>query len=322
MKNSSARKSTSRISDQKYSRSGRIEESPGGAIRRTLQKWIERKSRDHTGAHFTNTGVARKNALYEWVQRVRRCRIDLKWKIISRSQSTGSRSKFSICVEPRPRPAIWHMEFVWDTGKRVWKSTSSDRFMTDTLSRNSSHFESKCYRWKPCAEEYRETCRQKWRTKSRYYSNAEICRETVNHEFFLSGRRTTELYGWSAKTANLTSFISINSPFNVNMLEDKIQNPSKCLFRFSLGGYVMDQRSGVGRFGGWFKIIAINSCSFPEFRDAGRENGIFSEQDHVEFLPQEKGQSGGTESSERGSVPSRKTGRLLDLRLLSSHWCS
>ena len=30
-------------------------------------------------------------------------------------------------------------------------------------------------------------------------------------------------------------------PFNVYMLEDKIQNPSKCLFRFSLGGYVMDQ---------------------------------------------------------------------------------
>ena len=29
------------------------------------------------------------------------------------------------------------------------------------------------------------------------------------------------------------------------MLEDKIQNIGKCLFRFSLGGYVMDQRSGM-----------------------------------------------------------------------------
>ena len=51
------------------------------------------------------------------------------------------------------------------------------------------------------------------------------------------------------------------------MLEDKIQNTGKCLFQFSLGGYVLDQRSGDGRFGGWFKIIAINSglYSFPDF---------------------------------------------------------
>ena len=38
--------------------------------------------------------------------------------------------------------------------------------------------------------------------------------------------------------------------FNVFMLEDKIQNPGKFLFRFSLGGYVMDQRSEDGRFSG------------------------------------------------------------------------
>ena len=49
---------------------------------------------------------------------------------------------------------------------------------------------------------------------------------------------------------------------------------------------------------------------------------IFSDQDHLDFLLQEKGQSGGTESSERGSVPSRKTDPLHDLRPLSSHWCS
>ena len=40
-----------------------------------------------------------------------------------------------------------------------------------------------------------------------------------------------------------------------------IQKSSDCLFWFSIGSNVMDQRSGVGRFGGWFKIIAINSCS-------------------------------------------------------------
>ena len=44
-----------------------------------------------------------------------------------------------------------------------------------------------------------------------------------------------------------------------SMLEDKIQNPSKCLFWFSLRGDVLDQRSGDGRFGGRLKIIALIS---------------------------------------------------------------
>ena len=43
---------------------------------------------------------------------------------ISLSQSTGSRSKSSIYVEPRPQPAIEYMEFVWGTGKRFWQSTT------------------------------------------------------------------------------------------------------------------------------------------------------------------------------------------------------
>ena len=57
---------------------------------------------------------------------------------------------------------------------------------------------------------------------------------------------------------------------------------------------------------------------FTRFRDAGREDCVCSEQDHPEFPVQEKGQSRGTGSSERGPFPSRKTDRLHDLRLLSS----
>ena len=107
------------------------------------------------------------------------------------------------------------------------------------------------------------------------------------------------------------------------MLEDRIQNPSKFLFRFPFGGNVMHQRSGDGRVGGRSDVIALKLrfFSFPEFWDAGCEDCICSEQDHPEFLLQEKGQFGGTESSERRSVPSRKTDRLHDLRLLPSHWC-
>ena len=38
----------------------------------------------------------------------------------------------------------------------------------------------------------------------------------------------------------------------------RFKNHVKLMFRFSLGSYVMDQRSGGGQFGGRLKIIAIN----------------------------------------------------------------
>ena len=44
--------------------------------------------------------------------------------------------------------------------------------------------------------------------------------------------------------------------------------------------------------------------------------------DHPEFPIQEESQSRGTESSERGSVSTRKTDRVHELRLLSSDWRS
>ena len=61
---------------------------------------------------------------------------------------------------------------------------------------------------------------------------------------------------------------------------------------------------------------------FPFFWNAGCENCFRFEQDHPEFPFQEKGQSGGTESPKRGSVSTRKTDRLHDLRQLSSDWRS
>ena len=45
-------------------------------------------------------------------------------------------------------------------------------------------------------------------------------------------------------------FDKILHTLNVFMFEDEIQNQGKFMFRFSLGGYVMDQRSGDGRFSG------------------------------------------------------------------------
>ena len=84
------------------------------------------------------------------------------------------------------------MEFVWDTGKRFWQSSFYVRFITDTLSRNSSPDESKCHRCNPSAGKYRETCRGRWRTIWEHNTNADVCRKAVNHEFFLTSGNSTE----------------------------------------------------------------------------------------------------------------------------------
>ena len=56
-------------------------------------------------------------------------------------------------------------------------------------------------------------------------------------------------------------------------LENKIQESSDYLFGFSIGHYVMDQRSGDGRFIGRIKVIAIGWLKdFPRLWDAGRED--------------------------------------------------
>ena len=53
------------------------------------------------------------------------------------------------------------------------------------------------------------------------------------------------------------------------MLEDKIQESSDYLFCFSIGNYVMDHRSGDGRFNGRILILAIRCWKeFSKFRDA------------------------------------------------------
>ena len=63
---------------------------------------------------------------------------------------------------------------------------------------------------------------------------------------------------------------------------------------------------------------SVYGKEFPKLRDAGREDCLCSEQDHLQFPVQEEGQSRRAESPERGPVSTRKTDRLYDLRLLSS----
>ena len=84
-----------------------------------------------------------------------------------------------------------------------------------------------------------------------------------NHEFFFPvDIPQNSMVGQQRQQISELQFDKIIlHTFNVFMLEDMIQTPSKCLFQFT-GGNGMDRKSGDGRFGGRFEIIALNSGFF------------------------------------------------------------
>ena len=66
---------------------------------------------------------------------------------------------------------------------------------------------------------------------------------------------------------------------------------------------------------------SIQGCThFPNFEVLDAKIAYALNKDHPEFLLQEEGQSGGTESPKRGPVSVRKTDRLPDLRSIPGHW--
>ena len=118
--------------------------------------------------------------------------------IIPRSQSTSSQSKSSFYAKPRQTLATWCLEFVWTTRKRFWQSTHHVRFITDTLSRNFSLYDSKCYRCGSSAGKYKATWRKRRRTNWEHDYNA--WKKAVNHEFVFANGNPKEFYGWAKTT--------------------------------------------------------------------------------------------------------------------------
>ena len=50
---------------------------------------------------------------------------------------------------------------------------------------------------------YRRFWSNRWRSKWGHNFNADVCKKAVDYEFIISGGNSTELYGWTAKTANI-----------------------------------------------------------------------------------------------------------------------
>ena len=95
-----------------------------------------------------------------------------------------------------------------------------------------------------------------------------------------------------------SSFWQIPYANNICLLEDKIQNWGMYLFTVSHGSYVIYQRSGDVGISGWSQILVFSKRkSNTRFWSTPREKCFSTEQDHPEYPLQEKGQSGGNESS-------------------------
>ena len=80
------------------------------------------------------------------------------------------------------------------------------------------------------------------------------------------------------------------------VLEDKIQNPSKFLFRFSADAMLWIKEVDLVDSVDELKIFAVNCREgFPEFELLDARTGSALNKIHPEFPLQEIGQSGGTE---------------------------
>ena len=104
-----------------------------------------------------------------------------------------------------------------------------------------------------------------------------------------------------SKDCKSRSFILINSHnFNVFMLEDKIQNHVSSCSGFLSEAMLWIKEVEIVESVDDLRVIALNSrfYSFHPNFEMLDEDCVCFEQDHPEFLLQDKGQSGGTEGSE------------------------
>ena len=162
---------------------------------------------------------------------------------LSRSQSTGNCSKSFWDATPRPKSAIWYLEFL-DTSGNVFGNPRA------VIESSSTPYQRMLHSWNQSATggNVRDG------TGKLVTWSEERNRETIPTPRF--GRKPSTMNSFfPAEGSHPQNYVADQQrlhTFNVFMLEDKIQNPNKCLFRFSSGGNIMDQRSGNGRLGGRF----------------------------------------------------------------------
>ena len=278
------------------------------------------KSRDYSTAHVPIAANARTDELYEQFWRIPGYWIKVLCKIVSRFQSTWNDSEFSFVAQPRQKIAAWYMESIWITGERFWKSI----FYVWCTSR----FYSKNFIWRRAKKSRSSPWRSlgknksdKWRrTKLWHNSNANMCVKTVWLRVLniqLIFRRTTWSDNKDSKFRNYNSKGSLIQHHSwCGKQDSKHRFQMVLIFRRKL---CYGSQKWKWLILGWAGILTISDWKgFSKFR--GRLPRLWT---RSFWIPSSKRRlASRNRKPKRGPVPARKTDRLHDLRLLSSHWCS
>ena len=186
-------------------------------------------------------------------------------------------------------------------------------------------FSSKEFHWRRAKKSRSSPSRSEGKNKSDKWRRTKLWRNSNDRwlrvlNIRLIFRRTT----WSdSKDSKCRNYNATGPLIHHNFLgvENKIQNTGLKWFWFSVGSYVMDQRSGDGWFFGWAKSSrSVYGKDFPNFemldaKIASALNKIIQNSQFNKKVTLEE-----LESPKRGAVSARETNRPHDIRLLSSDW--
>ena len=211
--------------------------------------------------------------------------------------------------------ATWNMEFVWDTGKRFWQSTFCVRFVTDTLSRNSSLCESKCHRCNPGAGEYRGHLSREVKNELGARLQCRCLKE---------GRQPRILLGLEIPRISMAGQQSLQ----ISELQfDKFTTSSKPRWvlvpifhrKPCCGSREVEMVDSVDEF---ISSRSIEGTDFPNFLNCWtRELLLLWIRSSRVLISRRRSVWEEQIARKKGSVSSWMTDLLHDLRLLSSHWC-
>ena len=239
-----------------------------------------------------------------------RYRIELLWKFsLTFPVNEQSFQDHVLCSARDRRLSLDTWNLFWITGETFFGNPRPVFASSQTSYQRILHFTTaSATGCGSSARMYRDTCRKRWRTNLGARTTVPMSwMKAVKpwNAFFASGN-STEFFWLGSKRQQISElqFDKFPAPSSFSGWKIRFRQPGDNLFWLSIGCYVMDQRSGDGRFSGWIKILAINCRSRS------------SRLSHFK----KEGQSRGPESQERGPIYTRKTDRLEDLRLFSSCW--
>ena len=287
------RKCSPKYSTPKYARNGRNKESS-----RTTNGWglsaeVKRISRDNSAAHFPIAANARTDEFYGWFWRFSRCGIKWNWKDVSRFQSTCDDSEFSFHAWPRQRLPLdtWNQSglqenvfgnqfFTFDSPRIIFsKNLIWRRAKKPGSSPWSRKDEDYSHKWRQTKIKAQFQCRHlhqgRWQRDLQYW---------------WIDRRTS----WSdSKDCKYRNCNSTNSPIHNRSWCGKFDSKHKSLlvFWFSIGCYVVDQRSGR----------SVSGKNFPNFDML--EAKIASALNKISRIPNSR-----TRSVSRNRKPRKRTG--------------